>query len=89
MQVAVFRFEPGGRLRGRPGTHPQIFAILDGSGEVSGADGNDEPIEAGEAVFLDPGEEHGMKSGAGLTALVIEGEGLDRFRERPADAPSR
>ena len=88
MQVAVFRFEPGGRLRGRAG-HPQIFAILDGSGEVSGADGNDEPIEAGEAVFLHEGEEHGMKSAAGLTALIIEGERLDRFRERPTAAPSR
>ena len=83
MQVAVFRFEPGGRLHGRPG-HPQIFAILDGSGEVSGADGDDEPIEAGEAVFLHEGEEHEMKSAAGLTALIIEGERLDRFRERPA-----
>ena len=88
MQVAVFRFEPGGRLRGHPG-HPQIFAILAGSGEVSGANGDDEPIEAGEAVFLHPGEEHGMKSAAGLTALIIEGEGLDRFRERPTAAPSR
>ena len=88
MQVAVFRFEPGGRLRGRPG-HPQIFAILDGSGEVSGANGNDEPIEAGEAVFLHQGEEHEMKSAAGLTALIIEGERLDRFRERPTAAPSR
>jgi quercetin dioxygenase-like cupin family protein len=89
MQVAVFRFEPGGRLRGHPGTHPQIFAILDGSGEVSGADGEDEPIEAGEAVFLHPGEEHEMKSADGLTALIIQGERLDRFRERPTAAPSR
>ena len=88
MQVAVFRFEPGGRLRGHPGTHPQIFAILDGSGEVSGADGNDEPIEAGEALFLHQGEEHEMKSADGLTALIIEGERLDRFRERPTAAAS-
>ncbi len=87
MQVAVFRFEPGGRLRGHPG-HPQIFAILDGTGEVSGADGNDEPIEAGEAVFLRQGEEHEMKSADGLTALIIQGEGLDRFRERPTSVPS-
>ena len=54
MQVAVFRFEPGGRLRGHPG-HPQIFAILDGSGEVSGANGNVEPIEAGEDDVIAPG----------------------------------
>ena len=76
---------PAGGSVGVPG-HPQIFAILDGSGEVSGANGNDEPIEAGDAVFLHEGEEHGMKSAAGLTALIIEGERLDRFRERPAAA---
>jgi quercetin dioxygenase-like cupin family protein len=89
VQAAIFRFEPGGRLRRHPGTDPQIFAILEGSGEVSGADGDDERIEAGEAVFFHEGEEHEMKSAAGLTALIIEGERLDRFRERPTAAPSR
>jgi hypothetical protein len=53
---------------------------LDGSGEVSGEDGDNEPIEAGEAVFWHEGEEHEMKSASGLTALIIEGERLDRFR---------
>ena len=81
-QAAVFRFEPGGRLRRHPATDPQILAILEGSGEVRGADGDDEPIEAGEAVYLHEGEEHEMKSAAGLTALIIEGERLDRFRGR-------
>ena len=38
IQTAIFRFEPGGRLRRHPATDPQIFAILEGSGEVSGAD---------------------------------------------------
>jgi quercetin dioxygenase-like cupin family protein len=80
IQAAIFRFEPGGRLRRHPATDPQILAILEGAGEVSGADGDDEPIEAGEAVFMHEGEEHEMKSAAGLTALIIEGESLDRFR---------
>jgi quercetin dioxygenase-like cupin family protein len=79
IQAAIFRFEPGGRIRRHPATDPQILAILEGSGEVSGADG-DEPIEAGEAVFLHEGEEHELKSAAGLTALIIEGGRLDRFR---------
>jgi quercetin dioxygenase-like cupin family protein len=82
--AAIFRFEPGGRIRRHPGTHPQIIAVLDGSGEVSGANGVDEPIGAGEAVFLHEGEDHEMKSEAGLTALILEGESLDRFRGRPA-----
>ena len=80
VQAAIFRFQPGGRLRRHPGTNPQILAILEGSGEVSGADGDNEPIEAGEAVYLHEGEEHEMTSAAGLTALIIEGGTLDRFR---------
>ena len=86
-QAAVFRFEPGGRLCRHPATDPQILAILEGSGEVSGANRDAEPIEAGDAVYLHEGEEHEMKSAAGLTALIIEGERLDRFRGRPT-APS-
>jgi hypothetical protein len=42
-----------------------------------------EPIEVGEAVFWHEGEEHEMTSAAGLTALIIEGESLDRFRGGP------
>ena len=83
VQAAIFRFEPGGRLRRHPATDPQIFAILEGSGEISGADGDDEPIEAGEAVYVHEGDEHEMKSAVGLTVLIIEGESLDRFRGRP------
>jgi quercetin dioxygenase-like cupin family protein len=87
IQAAIFHVAPGGRLRRHPATYPQILAVLEGSGEVSGADGVDEAIEAGEAVFWHQGEEHEMKSEAGLTALIIEGENLDRFRGRPAAAP--
>jgi quercetin dioxygenase-like cupin family protein len=82
-QAAIFRFAPGGRLLRHPATLPQVVAVLEGSGEVSGEGGEDEPIEAGEAVFWHEGEEHELKSAAGLTALIIEGERLDRFRGRP------
>jgi quercetin dioxygenase-like cupin family protein len=78
--AAIFRFAPGGRIRRHPGTYPQIIAVLEGSGEVRGANGVDEPIGAGEAVFLHAGEDHEAKSEAGLTALIIEGESLDRYR---------
>jgi quercetin dioxygenase-like cupin family protein len=87
IQAAVFRVAPGGRLVRHPATFPQILAVLEGSGEVSGADRVDEPIVAGEAVFWHEGEDHEAKSGVGLTALIIEGESLDRFRERPTRNP--
>ena len=66
VKAAIFRFAPGGRLRRHPASDPQIFAGLEGLGEVSGADGDDEPIEAGEAVFWHEGEVHETKSAAGL-----------------------
>ena len=87
IQAAIFRFAPGGRLARHPATVPQVFAVLDGSGEVSGADVVGEPIGAGEAVFWSQGEEHEAKSAAGLTALIVEGELVDWFRGRPTAAP--
>jgi mannose-6-phosphate isomerase-like protein (cupin superfamily) len=86
VQAAIFRVAPGGGLLRHPSTLPQILAVLDGSGAVSGADGTEEPIEAGEAVFWDEGEEHETKSAHGLTALILEGQHLDRFRGRPGAA---
>ena len=83
VQAAIFRFAPGGRLLRHPATHPQILAVLDGSGTVSGADGVEEPIGAGEAVYWEQGEEHETTSTEGLTALIVEGERLDPFRGRP------
>ena len=48
---------------------------------MSGSSGVDEPIEAGEAAFWQAGEEHETKTEAGLTALIIEGDGLEPFRQ--------
>jgi len=82
-QAAIFRVAPGGRIARHPASCPQILAVLEGSGKVSGASGIDEPIGPGEAVFWAEGEEHETTSAAGLTALIVEGDGLAPFR-RPA-----
>src|SRR6058998_905422 len=68
LQAAVFRVAAGGRIERHPATVPQILAVLEGRGRVSGPDGEFEPIEAGEAVFWDEGEEHEMETDVGLTA---------------------
>ena len=87
IQAAVFRVAPGGRIARHPASVPQILAVLEGSGEVSGADGVAEPIAAGEAAFWSQGEEHETTSAPGLTALVIEGEQVERFSARQTAAP--
>lgn len=79
-QAAIFRIAPGGRIARHPADVPQILAVLAGEGEVSGADGVFEPINAGEAVYWPQGEEHETRSAAGLTALIVEGGGLEPFR---------
>jgi hypothetical protein len=79
-QAAIFRLAPNGRIRRHPALVAQILAVLAGSGSVSGGDGVVEPIAAGEAVFWAQGEHHETTSAAGMTALVLEAEGLERFR---------
>jgi hypothetical protein len=51
--------------------------VENGSGWVSGADGERQPIEAGEAVLWGQGEEHESGSDTGMTALVVEAESID------------
>jgi quercetin dioxygenase-like cupin family protein len=75
-QAAVFRIAPGGRIARHPAAVPQVLAVLEGSGEVSGASGLAEPIAAGDAVYWPEGEEHETTTADGLTALVVEGNGL-------------
>ncbi len=47
-----------------------------GEGEVSGADGVFRPVGAGDAVHWAAGESHETRSATGLTAFVLEGNGL-------------
>lgn len=83
VQAAIFRLAPGGRIARHPATVPQILAVLEGKGHVSGAEGAFELIAAGQAVFWSAGEEHETVSDGGLTALVLEGEGLSPSSRRP------
>ena len=85
-QAAIFRFAPGGRLARHPATALEIFAVLEGSGDVIGPGAVGEPISVGEAIFWSPGDEQELHSASGMTVLVIQGEQLDRFRMRPATA---
>jgi len=78
-QAAVFRIAPGGRIARHPASVPQLLAVLEGSGWVSGGDGAEEKIAAGEAVFWEAGEDHETRSEVGLTALIVEAERLRPF----------
>jgi quercetin dioxygenase-like cupin family protein len=83
VQAAIFRFAAGGRIVRHPSTGSQIFAVLEGEGRVSGADGESEPIGEGEAVFWAAGDEHEVESETGLTAVILEADGLRPPSPRP------
>jgi quercetin dioxygenase-like cupin family protein len=72
----VIEIAPGGVVGRHPAAVSQLFVVVRGSGWVSGADGEREPIEAGQAVLWDQGEEHESGSDTGMTALVLESASL-------------
>ena len=74
--VVVIDVAPGGVVARHPAVVAQLFAVVRGSGWVSGGDGEAEPIASGEAVLWDPGEEHESGSDTGMTVLVVEAESL-------------
>lgn len=75
--VVVIELGPGGLVARHPAVVAQLFAVVAGSGWVSGGEGAREAIRAGEAVLWEPGEEHESGSDDGMTALVVEAEAID------------
>jgi len=75
--VVLIEVGPGGVVARHPAVVAQLFAVVRGSGWVSGGDGGREPIGAGDAVLWEAGEEHESGSEEGMTVLVVEAESLD------------
>jgi quercetin dioxygenase-like cupin family protein len=71
-QMGCIRLEPGGVLGRHPARIPQMFCVVDGQGQVSGADGRAHPIRVGQAALWEAGESHESSTVAGMTAIVIE-----------------
>ena len=74
--MVVIELGPGGVVGRHPAAAVQLFAVVSGTGWVSGDDGDRIPIRAGEVVAWEPGEEHESGSDEGMTALVVEAESL-------------
>ncbi|HZT66830.1 MAG TPA: GrpB family protein [Acidimicrobiales bacterium] len=71
--VHMIHLPPGGLIGRHPTVTRQLFAVVDGSGWVSGNDGERRPIATGYAAVWEPGEEHDAVSDGGLTAVCVEG----------------
>jgi GrpB-like predicted nucleotidyltransferase (UPF0157 family) len=71
--VQIVYLPAGGTIGRHPAAYPQMFAVVSGSGFVSGSDGTRTDIGPGYAAWWDTSEPHEVASEAGLTAVCIEG----------------
>jgi quercetin dioxygenase-like cupin family protein len=72
--ISTIELGPGGVIGRHPAAAHQLVVVVEGSGEVSGAEGAFHPIAAGEAAAWEQGEEHETRSDTGLLAIVLEGD---------------
>jgi quercetin dioxygenase-like cupin family protein len=79
-KFACFHVGAGGFIPRHPATGPQLFAIVEGTGWVSGDDGERVPVKAGQAAFWEPGEMHESGTDTGMKAIVVECESFDPGR---------
>lgn len=86
-QLAFLRLEPGGILGAHPAVTPQLLVVIAGEGRVSGGDSVKHPLHQGITVHWDAGETHETTTDTGLTALVLESEGIS-LPPLPGDTPA-
>ena len=77
LQVGCMHIPAGGRVGFHQATMPQLFLVVAGEGWVRGDTEMRRPLHAFEAAFWHGGEWHESGSVTGMTAVVIEGEGVD------------
>jgi hypothetical protein len=75
-RLACFHLGPGGLVGRHEAAADQLFCVVAGDGWVAGADGARVPIAAGQAAAFQRGELHEAGTDAGMTAIVLEGEGF-------------
>jgi quercetin dioxygenase-like cupin family protein len=80
IRVSVMHLGPGGSVGYHQAGPPQLFAVVQGAGWVTG-EGEAEtrervPIVAGQAAFWEAGEWHESGSEAGMMVIVVEAESL-------------
>jgi quercetin dioxygenase-like cupin family protein len=79
-RFACFHIGQGGFIPRHPATGPQLFAVVEGTGWVSGADGKRVPVKPGIAAFWEPGESHESGTDDGMKAIVVECDSFDPAR---------
>jgi quercetin dioxygenase-like cupin family protein len=74
LHVGCMYIHPRGGVGRHPATTHQLFVVVQGHGWTRTGEGEREPIESGQAVYWEPGEEHEAGSDHGMTVIIIEGD---------------
>ncbi len=77
VQVGCMHIPAGGSVGLHQATVPQLFLVVAGEGWVRGNTEARRAVHAFEAAFWHGGEWHEAGSATGMTAVVIEGNGID------------
>ncbi len=70
--IYCVRFSPGGKIGEHPTGFDQLFLVVEGSGWVSGQDGKQIELSAGQGAYFARGEMHSKGSDAGMMAIMIQ-----------------
>jgi GrpB-like predicted nucleotidyltransferase (UPF0157 family) len=73
VRVQVMHLAPGDWIGRHPTAVQQLFAVVAGAAEVSGADAVPRRVGPGYAVVWEVGEDHDARSEPGCTAICVEG----------------
>lgn len=73
----TLHFDAGGSIGHHRAGPAQLFLIVEGVGGVEGEDGTKREVQIGEAAYFSPGEMHAKGSDSGMTAIMIQLDGLE------------
>ena len=76
-RFACFYIGKGGFIPRHRARGPQLFAIVQGRGWVTGEDEQKVTVQAGQAVFWASGETHESGTDEGMRVIVVEGDTFD------------
>lgn len=76
VQIGCAYLEEGGIIGNHQAVVPQLLLVIKGQGYVKGQKDKLVKIQTGEAAFWEKDEWHETRTDEGLTAIIIEGEGI-------------
>ncbi|HET7577726.1 MAG TPA: cupin [Bacillales bacterium] len=77
VHVGCMFLDAGGKIGYHEAVVPQLLFVIQGEGSVIGSEKVKVQLKAGQAAFWKKGEGHETVTETGMTAIVIESEGLD------------